>query len=179
MIATLIDVYCDGSISRSILNSYAKSGFSKYVGRTIVVIPSLDYGIIEMFHDNLLLSNQEPNAMFAEMLAAQRAGHLCQKRALTEFVIHTDNDDVARTSGVPNIHFLPPYEFHIADAYLKALLKRCSYLRGSVGKKRRQENPRQREITTLMNTARLEFRLSKSPLYASFKLKLRSTNSSP
>jgi hypothetical protein len=78
-----------------------------------------------------------------------------------------------RGAGVPNVEFMPPEEFHVSDAYLKTLLKRCSYLRNSVVRKRRPQNPRQQEITKLMNIERLEFKLSESPLYFSFKTRIQ------
>ena len=47
-LARQIAVYCDGSVARSTMESVIEASLANYyIGRIVVVIPDLDYGLVE------------------------------------------------------------------------------------------------------------------------------------
>ena|SRR2546426_3194892 len=170
-----IKVYCDASISGNTLKGYESHITSDYVGRIMVVVPELDYGLLERFYDDLALPNGHENVLHAEVVAIRRANEVCGakgKEFNRRFVIYSDNSAAIDEIGLSHVKLIRPEERHIADAYLKAVRFRCSYLRRSSEnvRKRKPENARQLEITRLMSSERMQFRLSESPLFKSFEM---------
>ena len=170
----IVEAYCDGSVARATLEDVHTSRMSDFTGRIVVIIPELDYGLIEKFYDNLLLPNGHENSLYAEKVAIRRADAICKQKGGQsgfQFVIYCDNGDAVYSAGLSYVKFISPEKFHIADAYLKKVLSRCTYLRGSENRvrNRRPANERQLEITRLMNADHLEFQLSDSPLFRAFE----------
>lgn len=144
---------------------------SGFVGRTAVVIPALDVGVVTAFHDSLTLPNGHENGLQAEIIAVKHADDICQAKGLRNLVIYTDNGDAARNSDLPYVRLIPPERWHPADEYLYKMRSRAGYIRRSTGKvkRRRPLTPINDEIARLMMTERVEFKLSESPLYQEFK----------
>jgi len=169
-----VDAYCDGSICASTLEDYHESGVSDNVGRICVIIPALDYGIIERFRDPVALSNSNPSSLVAEMLAIRRADEVCRDKIIRSFRIHSDNPEAIKRVGFPNLEHVPPHlkKSHFPHVLLKRITERAAYLRQSEGvvKKRRPPTPIWLEITRLMSSESTEFKLSESRLYLSLKL---------
>ena len=180
-----MEVYCDGGIWGGILTDAFSAKHSDFVGRTAVVIPVLDYGVVETFHDSdsnfglaprfidsLALPNGHENSFYAEMIALRRADEARKRNGLQDnFVIFTDNGGVIKESGLPYVKVIPAERFHFADEYLYKMRSRAGYVRRSMDKVkfRRPITPINEEIARLMTAERVEFRLSESPLFQKFK----------
>jgi len=132
----------------------------------MVIIPALDSGLIERFDSQV----------GHELFAIQRAYQFCMERVKgSGFLIHSDHaGSIARAAkgGVPKdcLRYSPPQEPHIADAMLKRIVGRAYYKRITEGivKQRRPETPLHIELERLWKAEQQEFKLSESPLYASF-----------
>ena len=181
----VIEIYCDGGVWGGIVVDAFTANPSDYVGRTAVVIPDLDYGAVETFHDSdpnfglatsffdsLALPNGHENSFYAEMMAIRHADMARKKNGLSDgFVIYTDNGGTVKESGLSYIQLIPPDRFHFADEYLYKMRSRAGYVRRSMGKVkfRRPITPINEEIARLMASERLEFKLSESPLFQKFR----------
>lgn len=155
-------IYCDGSIER-----IAK------IGRTVVVIPDLDFGLIQRFQDNLTRPDGSENSVYAEEVAIRKADEVRTKEnddKKLDFLILSDNYTAIERAGIVNVAHILPQSFHYADAYLKKIVQRLGYLRRSNDRVRHRKpfTPSQAEIARLAKSQRKEFRLSESPLYAEF-----------
>ena len=153
-------IYCDGSIERSTM-----------VGRIAVVIPDLDYGHIEQFHQNVRLPNGMENSLYAEEFAIMKADSIrtqIEREHGGALAILSDNRDAIRNVGLRNVELIPYSSLHYADAYLKKLIQRLGYLRRSEGKvtRRKTITPVQAEVALLARSSNLDFHLSKSPLFS-------------
>jgi hypothetical protein len=107
-----IEVYCDGGIWIGTMTDAVTARSSDYVGRTVVVIPDLDYGIVQTFYDSdsnfglaspfidtLALPNGHENSFYAEIMAVRHADEACKRNGLTDgFVIYTDNGGAVKES---------------------------------------------------------------------------------
>jgi len=158
---------------------------SKFVGRTAVVIPELDYGIVERFYDSdsrfglssrffdsLALPNGHENGFYAEVMAVRHADEARKRNGLSEgFVIYTDNGGAVKETHLSYIQLIAPHEWHPADEYLYKMRSRAGYVRRSMTtvKRRRPPTPINDEIASLMMAERIEFKLSESPLFQKFK----------
>ncbi len=176
---SIVEIYCDGSISRATLEAAYESYWSndsKCVGRIAIIMPDLDYGLIERFYDNLELPNGHENSQYAEEVAIRRANAVFKLKGLDlgQFVIYSDNPAAIQNVG---LSYVEPVlqRFNFADEYLKKMLNRLAYFRASHEKVRKRHplNKRQREIETLIRADREEFALSESALYRSFGIARR------
>jgi len=177
---TVIEVYCDGGVGKTILDDVLTAHFQDYVGRTAVIIPGLDYGVVETFYDSLLLPNGHENGEYAELMAIRHADYACKKmesKLRGGFVIYSDNFGAIKRSGLLHVQHISKDRFHFADEYLYRMMSRANYLRQSAGKvkKRRPASAIHEEIARLMKAERLEFRLSESPLFQAFKSEVSSS----
>lgn len=168
-----VEVYCDGGVGRTCMDDPLKARESDWVGRTAVVIPSLDYGLVAQFHDSLLLPNGHENSEYAELVAIRNADAVRLQmgaKSKATFEILSDNFGAIERSGLSNISHISQERFHYADEYLYRMMSRARYLWRTAGEVsfRRPVNPVQEEITRLMKAERLEFELSSSPLFRSF-----------
>ncbi len=173
MMQEVVEVYCDGGIGRTAMDDPMNARQSDWVGRTAIIVPALDYGLVKQFHDSLLLSNGHENSEYAELVAIRNADAVCiQKRSESKaaFVILSDNFSAIKSSGLPNVQNISYEKFHYADEYLYRMMSRANYLRRTSGKvsSRRPVNAIQEEITRLVQAEILEFRLSESPLFQSW-----------
>ena len=163
-----LEVYCDGGIWQGVMTDAVTAYASDYVGRTAVVIPDLNYGVVECFHDTLVLANGHEDVFHAEVTAVRHADDACRRKKLREgFVIYSDNGGAVRESNLSYVQLIPEGKFHFADEYLTKMRSRAGYVRRSLGKvkNRRPVSPIHVEIYRLMTAERVEFELSESPLF--------------
>ena len=168
--SALVEAYCDGGIWQGVMTDAVTAYASDYVGRTAVVIPDLNYGVVECFHDSLVLANGHEDVFHAEVTAVKHADDACRRKELREgFVIYSDNGGAVRESN------LPEGKFHFADEYLTKMRSRAGYVRRSTGNLsfRHPTSPINEEIKRLMTAERIEFQLSDSPLFQKFKLEAK------
>src|SRR2546427_6075774 len=71
-----------------------------FVGRIIVLIPLLDYVILERVKESILTSKGNPDSTRVEILAARRAKEICIQKGITNYVILTDSLGAAEHSGI-------------------------------------------------------------------------------
>jgi hypothetical protein len=180
-----VEVYCDGGVWQGVMTDAVTAHASDFVGRTAVVIPELDYGVVKTFYDSdpsfglaprfidsLALPNGHENSFYAEMMAVRHADEACKRNGLKDgFVICTDNGGAVKESKLLYVQHIPPERHHPADEYLYKMRSRAGYVRRSTGKVkyRRPVSPINAEIERLMKAERVEFRLATSPLYQKFK----------
>lgn len=169
----VVEVYCDGGVWQGVMSDAVTARSSDYVGRTAVVIPDLDYGVVECFHDSLSLPNGHEDGFHAEMVAIRHADDASKRKHLQDrFVIYSDNVEAVKEINLPHVRLIPrDGRVHFADEYLYKMRSRAGYVRRSTGKvkNRRPISPINDEIKRLMTTERIEFRLSESPLFQKFK----------
>ena len=116
-----VEVYCDGGIGRTALDDPLKARLSDWMGRTAIVIPALDYGLVKQFHDSLLLPNGHENSEYAELVAIRNAASVRLKlgaQSNATFEVLSDNNAAIEKSGLPNVSYIPHEKFHYADEYL-------------------------------------------------------------
>lgn len=168
----IIDVYCDGSVSRQAMDDPLRAHYSGFVGRVAMVIPALNYGLIERFYESVTLPNGFENSVQAEINAIAKADEVSRMKddGTSDFLILSDCPKAMEIAKLPNVRCLRSQEIHYADAYLKKMLARSNYLRRTEGKvaKRKTLSAKHLEIERLMNSHRIEFELSDSPLYRQF-----------
>ena len=168
----VVEVYCDGGIWQGVMTDAVTAYASDYVGRTAVVIPDLNYGVVECFHDSLVLANGHEDVFHAEVTAVKHADDACRRKELREgFVIYSDNGGAVRESNLSYVQLIPEGKFHFADEYLTKMRSRAGYVRRSTGNVsfRHPTSPINEEIKRLMTAERIEFQLSDSPLFQKFK----------
>src|SRR5713101_9166610 len=133
----IIEAYCDGSIAPSTLEDSHKSRLSSKVGRVMVIIPSLDIGLVVQFYDNLELPNGHENSLYAEVIAIKQADSFCKEKGLESFEIYADNPKAIENARLTNVKPLDRSgRLNAAHEYLRSLLSYAGYSRGSVGAKR-------------------------------------------
>ncbi len=135
------------------------------VGQIAVVIPDINYGHIEQFHQNVRLPNGMENSLYAEEFAIKKADYIRTQKETEHsgaFTILSDNPDAIRNVDLHNVELIPYSGIHYADAYLKKLIQRLGYLRRSEGKvtRRKTITPVQAEIALLARSSNLDFPLS-------------------
>src|SRR5712692_5100072 len=127
-----VDVYCDGSVSPATMENLASSKVSTmFVVRIAVLIPQLDYGILEKVKEGILTSKGNPDSTGVEILATKRAKELCEERGISNYTILTDSLGAANQSGTERVRYLEPGKIHFASLFLDRILSRAQYLRHS------------------------------------------------
>jgi hypothetical protein len=170
----MIEVYSDGSVSPATMESLTSSKISAFVGRIIVLIPQLDYGVLEQVTEGTLTSKGNPDSTNVEILAAKRAQEICHQRGIAHYSILTDNLGVAEHSGIDGVRFLEPGKVHYASLFLDRVLSRARYLRHSSRKilNRAKPNQLQRELYRLFISEKCEIQLSKSLLWQKIQMEI-------
>ena len=137
------------------------------VGRIIVLIPDLDFGIIEKVSEGAVTPEGNPASTQLEIESVKRAAELLKSKGLKDYVILTDNEAAARFSGVERAKWLEAGRKHLASLYLQRIIDRARYLRESDRKtiNRAPPNRLQDELFKKFNADRIEFKLSESLLW--------------
>ena len=166
----MVKVYADGSITPSLMTSPHSSETSthQFFGRICVIIPDLDYGLIERFVEGLLTAKGNPDTTYSEFLAITRALEICKERSLDDYVIYSDAKGAVDQVAAPEVKWLPAGEFNPASAFLSRVLSRASYLRRSSRKitRRMPLTPAQDEVFRLLQADKEGIKLSSSPLWS-------------
>ena len=164
----MIEVYCDAGISPSSMPSPTASLTRlEWVGRIVVLIPSIDYGFIRQVREGILNKKGNPASNLVEIMAIRKAKEICLEKRLSDYVILTDILAKPSTTGVQEAQWLPWGRVHLASLFLQRVMDRAGYLRSSSRKviTRRPVGELQAEEFRLFNADRLEFELSKSALW--------------
>jgi len=169
-----VEVYCDGSLSPAKMENLMSSAVSsKFVGRIIVLIPQLDYGVIEQIKGGILTSKGNPDSTQVEALAAKRAKEICYEKGLSNYVVLTDSQGVVN-SGIEGVKYLKPGSVHYASLFLDRIMKRARYLRHSSRKivSRAKPNRLQEELFRMFTSNKSEIQLSKNLLWQKIQMEL-------
>src|SRR5438093_2824616 len=110
------------------LTSSRTSGI--FVGRIIVLIPQLDYCMIEQVKDGVLTEKGNPAPTQVEILAVRRAREICHERGIARYVILTDSQG-ALNMGIEGVRYLEPGKVHYGSLFLDRMMKRAQNLRQS------------------------------------------------
>jgi hypothetical protein len=141
------------------------------VGRILVVIPSLDFGLMETVTDNVTTSKGKPASTQVELLAIRRAVKISEEKGLKDYVVYSDNVEAVRQAESQHAQWLEVGRIHFASLFLHRVLTRGRYLRHSARKitKRTPTTAAQDEIFQLFLAKSSEFKLSKSHLWNRIK----------
>lgn len=160
-----IEVYCDGSVtSTKWTDPYFSSDGLEFVGRGLVLIPTLDRALIAQSRVGMVTAKGDPRSSEAERFAVETALAHCRDLGLSDFVVYTDcMSAVDRNPGEP-VAWCSQRQIGIANTFLRRILDRAAYLRKSEKcvTKRRPLADHQIEFFKLFNSPREEFRLSSS-----------------
>ena len=157
----MIRVYCDGSWGPSSMSGvYESASAGSNVGRTVVVVPALDFAVLERVPATQ--RGADSNAM--ERAAIERALALVAERAVTGAVVYTDSLGSVRSFAPARVEWLSRDD-NYAGKFFHLMLGRASYLRASMGAKRRPPTPTRREVLELFQCQRREILLSGSGLW--------------
>jgi len=145
-----------------------------FVGRLIVLIPQLDFGLIEQVTEGALTRKGDPASTQMEALAISRAREVCREQKLEDYVILTDSQGAVVLSDVRETEWLAPGRLHYASLFLDRILNRGRYLRSSSRKviARKAPNKLQQEVYDMFQARRLEFKLSKSMLWNKIQMEM-------
>lgn len=165
---TIVNAYCDGSISNAILIDPLQSQFSEeHTARLIVLIPTYDLGLIEQTREGIMTPRGTPNPVYAEELAIRKAIEFCISHQIGDFVIHSDCESAIMKVNDPRVCWVSRKDNYLPNTYFDRILGRASYLRRTEGKvKKRKPTEIHQEIFNLFQVERQEFRLSESLLWA-------------
>ena len=174
-----VEVFCDAGISpASMLNPTSSQKGPDLVGRSVVLIPSLNYGYIEQLREGILNRKGNPASNLVEILAIKKAKEICIANGLTSFVILTDSLSSTNTIGFQEGRWLEQGRLHLASLLLQRIINRARYLRHSSRKvvNRKPLDDLQADEFRLFNAEKLEFELSRSPLWNKIQAEISATN---
>lgn len=165
----MIEVYCDGSVTNALMVDVFKSAIgNEYVGRAMVLVPVLDFGLIEQTRVGMVTMQGQPASNEAEMFAIRSALKVCGALSIADYVVYNDCQGAVAQFTVDHVEWRGREEMYLPNSYFDKVLGRASYLRATNNKvkKRKPAEPHQVEIFNLFQSPRCEFRLSESPLWA-------------
>lgn len=164
-----VPVYCDGSISPASMEDAQSSGLlAELTGRIAVLIPELDYGLIEQAKSNLTTEDGNPASTQLEFFAIMRAEVITKERIEGKnYVIFSDCLGAVELAKSERVKFLPLGRPHYGSLFLHRILTRARYLRHSARKvlNRAPLTPLQNEQYRLFREERSEFKLTDSLLW--------------
>lgn len=163
-----VSVYCDGSLTNSILSDVFTSTIgAKYVGRAIVLVPKLDLGLSTQTRSGMTTARGTPSSNNAEVFAIHTALELCRERCDGDFVVYSDCQGAVERFRDEPVEWRTRRQLRLPNDFFDKVLGRASYLRSSTGtvSNRRPVQAHQLEAFELFNSPRREFRLSESALW--------------
>jgi hypothetical protein len=165
----VVEVFCDGSVTNAVMTDAFTSHLGdEYVGRAMVVIPALDFGVIEQTRVGVVTKYGTPASNEAEAFAIRAALAVCSRRDLAKYIVFSDcQGAVALFKGSP-VQWRSREQMYLPNSFFDRVLGRAGYLRqtkNTVGKRNPVE-PHQTEAFELFQAPRQEFKLSESPLWA-------------
>jgi hypothetical protein len=162
-------VYCDGSVSNSILTDvFTSRTGEQYVGRVMVLVPAHDIGLITQTRGAMITPRRTPASTEAETFAIRTALNLCHSRAFAGHTIYSDCRGAVEQFPEHPVEWRSRQELRLPNDFFDKVLRRAAYLRSSSGKvaRRKPATPHQVEAFELFNASRRGFRLSESALWA-------------
>ncbi len=147
---------------------------STFVGRIIVLIPKLDYGLLEQVKEGILTSSGHPDSTYVEILAAKRAKEICNEKGIANYIILTDSQGAAEQSKIEWVTYLERGRVHFASLFLDRIMNRGRYLRHSSRKVLNRANPSklQEEVYQMFSSEKCEITLSKSLLWQKIQMEM-------
>ena len=178
-----VEVLCDAGISPAAMLGPSSSELLptlNMVGRIVIMIPALDYGYIEQVKEGILKRRGNPSSSHLEILAIRRAKGICLEKRLSDYVILTGIQPSFASTGVQEARLLEPGRLNLPSLFLQRILNRAQYLRSSSRKviRRRPLDEVQKEVFQLFTAEKLEFELSKSPLWKKIQSEISAASSS-
>lgn len=83
-----IEVYCDGSMTNAVMTDPFTSDLGgDYIGRAMVVIPALDFGLIEQKRAGMVTELGMPRSSEAEAFAVRTALKVCTDLGLANYIV--------------------------------------------------------------------------------------------
>jgi hypothetical protein len=124
-----VSVYCDGSISPASMEDAQSSRLlTELAGRIAILIPELDYGLIEQVRSNLTTKDGNPASTQLEFFAITRAEEIINGK---KYVIFSDCVGAVELTKSEKAKFLPLGRPHYGSLFLHRILTRARYLRHS------------------------------------------------
>src|SRR5437879_4531637 len=164
MVMMIVEVFCDGSVSHAQMESPTESSVAEnLVGRVLIIIPTLDFGLMESVNEGVTTPKGKPASTQVELLAIRRAQRISEEKGMKEYVIYSDNIEAVRQAESEHVVWLEAGRIHFASLFLHRVLARGRYLRHSERKitKRTPTTAAQEEIFQLFLAKNAEFQLSK------------------
>jgi hypothetical protein len=145
-----------------------------FVGRIIVLIPQLDYGLLEQVKEGILTTKGSPDSTHVEILAAKRAKEICDEKGIANYAILTDSLGAAEQSKIDGIRYLEPGRVHFASLFLDRIMNRARYLSHSSRKvlNRAKPNKLQEELYQMFSSDKHEIQLSKNLLWQKIQMEI-------
>jgi hypothetical protein len=165
----MIEVYCDGSVTNAVMVDVFTSAIgNEYVGRAMVLVPALDFGLIEQTQVGMVTMRGQPASNEAEVFAIRSALKVCGALSIADHVVYNDCQGAVARFTSDRVEWRCREEMYLPNSYFDKVLGRASYLRATTKKvtKRKPAEAHQIEIFRLFQSPRREFKLSESPLWA-------------
>ena len=163
-----VDVFCDGSLTNSVLSDvFTSTVGEEYVGRAMVLVPAHDIGVIAQTREAMVTQRGNPASHEAELFAIRTALDVCDAKGLTNYTVYSDCQGAVQRFGAHPVEWRSRQELRLPNDFFDKVLHRASYLRSSSRKvaTRRPPQPHQIEAFELFNAQHLEFRLSESAMW--------------
>lgn len=162
-----VEVYCDGSVSPAKMDNIISSSVdSKFLGRVAILIPELDFGLLEKIREGALTPKGNPASTQMEILALRRGSAICIEKEIKDYVLLTDSQGAPATSEIQQAKWLEPGRLHYASMFLERIMNRGRYLRHSRKVMcRMPANRLQEEIFRMFEADKVDFRLSENLLW--------------
>lgn len=163
-----IDVYCDGSVTNAIMiDTFTSELGSDYIGRAMVVIPALDFGLIEQTRTGMVTKRGTPASSEAEAFAIRTALKVCNDLGLVTYRVFSDCQGAVDRIKSNRVDWRLREQMYLPNSFFDKVLGRAGYLRQTsktVGK-RKPAAAHQVEAFELFQASRREFKLSASALW--------------
>ena len=163
-----VDVFCDGSLTNSVLSDVFTSTVGKeYVGRAMILVPAGDIGLVTQTRDGMLDAAWQPCLHRSRGLCHPRSvGPLRRQRSHERHrLLRLPRSGATLWSASGGV--AQPARVRLPNDFFDKVLRRASYLRSSsrTVSRRLPPQPHQIEAFELFNAVHLEFRLSESALW--------------
>lgn len=165
----MIEVYCDGSVTNAVMVDVFTSAIgNEYVGRAMVLVPTLDFGLIAQSRVGMITTRGQPASNEAEVFAIQSALEVCGHLSIDEHIVYNDCQGAVARFTSERVEWRRREQMYLPNSYFEKVLGRAGYLRQTAKKvtKRKRIEAHQIEIFELFQSQRREFKLSESPLWA-------------
>ncbi|MSP63344.1 MAG: hypothetical protein EXR72_23975 [Myxococcales bacterium] len=165
----IIEVFCDGSVTNAVMvDPFTSHLGNQYVGRAMVAIPALDFGLMAQTRDGVVTERGTPASTEVEAFAIRTALKVCAALGLASYIVFSDCQGPVEAAGNDRVKWRSREQMYLPNSFFDRVLGRAGYLRKTsqtVGKRRPAE-PHPIEAYELFQAERREFKLSASALWA-------------